>query len=269
MKYRIGLVAKLLGISPEGLRLYERDGILESRREENGSGYRYYERLDITALLRARSYQKYGFSLKETESLINTDDVEQVMAGYADRRRQLAREIAHKQRMLDYLDKISEILHRLPDELWQIRRETRPGLYRFEFMEGDRLILEPEAYGDFQRWVSMAPFTFPAQRNDWQALKEGRDHSFSALGLLEEDAGALEVREEGLVQYLPPCPCLYTVVRISRENASCVHYLNHLLQFVDREGIRVTGDPVARTFLSLNKRDDYTRYRQIWLPVEE
>ncbi len=268
MKYRIGVVAKLLGISPEGLRLYERDGILESRREENGSGYRYYERLDITALLRARAYQKYGFSLKETESLINTDDIDQIVDGYTRRSQQLAEEIARKRRMLDYLNKTSAIIERLPEELWQIRRDTRPGLYRFEFMKGDELMLKPEAYGDFQRWVSMAPFTFPSQRNEWEALTEGRDRSFSALGMMEEDAAALGVRESELVRYFPPCSCLYTVVRISRENASCDKYLAHLREFVEREGIQVTGDPVARTFLSMNKRDDYTRYRQIWLPVE-
>lgn len=27
-------------------------------------------------------------------------------------------------------------------------------------------------------------------------------------------------------------------------------------------------DPIARTFLSMNKREDYTRYRQVWLPIE-
>ena len=55
MKYKIGTVAKLLGVSPEALRLYERNGILLSDRGDGENGYRYYSRLDITALLRARA----------------------------------------------------------------------------------------------------------------------------------------------------------------------------------------------------------------------
>ena len=85
MEYKIGTVAKLLGISPEGLRLYERNDILVSHRREEENGYRYYSRLDITALLRARAYHQYGFSLKETEALINTDDVQYIGQEYRQR----------------------------------------------------------------------------------------------------------------------------------------------------------------------------------------
>ena len=49
MKYQIGQVAKLLDISAQGLRLYEKEGIIQPEREE--SGYRSYNRLDITSLL--------------------------------------------------------------------------------------------------------------------------------------------------------------------------------------------------------------------------
>ena len=46
MQYRIGIVADLLGISPEGLRLYERSGILAAQREAGGS-YRCVYETDI------------------------------------------------------------------------------------------------------------------------------------------------------------------------------------------------------------------------------
>ena len=103
MKYKIGTVAKLLGVSPEALRLYERSGILVSERGEGENGYRYYSRLDITALTRARAYHQYGFSLRETEALINTDDVDYVREAYGLRACDLEEEIRRKQQILDYL----------------------------------------------------------------------------------------------------------------------------------------------------------------------
>ena len=268
MEYKIGTVAKLLGISPEGLRLYERNGILVSHRKEGENGYRYYSRLDITALLRARAYHQYGFSLKETEALINTDDVPFIGQEYRQRARALEEEIRRKQHILDYLRQVTGLVEQLPSQRWTIRRATRPGLYRLEFMKGEELILQPDQMDLFSQWVGLAPFAFASQRNSWANLLEGRDESFSAVGILEEDAqrlGMPEILSGGA--YYPPVSCLYTVVEFSEEDASCVHYLAHLRDYVRQNQISVAGDPVCRTFLSMNKKENYRRFRQIWLPI--
>lgn len=268
MKYKIGTVARLLGVSPEALRLYERNGILVSERGEGENGYRYYSRLDITALLRARAYHQYGFSLRETEALINTDDVEFARREYERKAEDLEQEIRLKQQILDYLKGIMNLLEQLEAELWTIRPEIRPGLYRLEFMKGEELILAPKQLDLFPKWVGLAPFAFPSQRNSWTALENGTDESFSALGILETDAQSLGLPDfirQGV--YYPPVSSLYTVVEISGENASCVGYLSRLWDYVRRHHITVTGDPVCRTFLSMNKKENYRRFRQIWLPV--
>lgn len=268
MKYKIGTVAKLLGISPEALRLYERNGILKSSVKDKENGYRYYSRLDITALMRARSYHQYGFSMKETEALINSDDVAYVRSAYEDRAERLEEEIRRKQMALSYLRQVTGLLNHIPSDLWTIRRETSPGIFRMEFMKGEELILSSEQFELFPQWIHMAPLIFPSQRNSWAALLEGRDESCSALGILESDAAGLGMPSFLTAgSYFPPVPCLYTMVEISAANASCVRYLSHLTEYVQRHGITVAGDPVCRTFLSMNKREDYRRYRQIWLPI--
>ena len=60
MAYKIGEVAKLLGISSETVRYYEREGVIQSQKIDQESGYRYYEALDITAItvLRYRKQRK-------------------------------------------------------------------------------------------------------------------------------------------------------------------------------------------------------------------
>ena len=269
MHYHIGLVARLLGISAEGLRLYEREGILQSKREKEG-GYRYYQRLDITALLRARAYQKYGFSLRETGALLNTGDLALVERACRRREKELEEEIRRKTLLLDSLRETRSLTASLPDKLGKVERGERPGLYRLEYMVENDLILPPARYDLFRRWAALSPFPFPSQKNSWQALLEGEDRSVAALGLLERDAvrlGAVELASAG--EYLPPCPCLCTVVKVAGETARCTDYLDPLRQFVRREGIQVTGDPVSRAFLSLDRKGSYTRYRQIWLPVAE
>ena len=269
MHYHIGLVARLLGISAEGLRLYERVGILRSKREKEG-GYRYYQRLDITALMRARSYQKYGFSLRKAGELLNTDDLELVRSCCRRREGELEEEIRRKMQLLDCLRETRQLADQLEDQLGRIRRDTRPGLYRLDYMVENQLILPEERYDLFRRWMALVPFPFPSQKNSWKGLLEGEDRSVAALGLLERDVtrlGAEELAAAG--EYFPPCPCLYTVVKVAGETARCTQYLAPLRDYVEREGIQVAGDPISRAFLSLDRKNTYTRYRQIWLPVAE
>ena len=69
MAYKIGEVAKLLGISSETVRYYEREGVIQSQKIDQESGYRYYEALDINALMRVRMYRNYGFTLQEAKQM--------------------------------------------------------------------------------------------------------------------------------------------------------------------------------------------------------
>lgn len=64
MFYRIGEVADFFGITKEGVRYYERKGIICSQRDER-SGYRYFDRKDITKLKQIRAYESLGFSLED------------------------------------------------------------------------------------------------------------------------------------------------------------------------------------------------------------
>ena len=89
--YSIGQVSKLLGLSVEGIRNYEKAGIIQSRRREE-SNYRSYSYLDITSLVRARMYRALGFSLSEIEALTNDRSIEELSAALRDRREDIVRE---------------------------------------------------------------------------------------------------------------------------------------------------------------------------------
>lgn len=267
MKYRIGVVSDLLGLSSEGLRLYERTGILGAQRQTTPGSYRMYSHLDITALIMARMYHNCGFTMQETERMINTNDVDVVRAYYGEKRKALQDEVAFKQHLLQHLEEIEKLIESIPKQLDHQTVEMRPGMYRFEYVHQDQLILHKSQYKKFRYWVQLAPFTFPAQRSLWAQLCKGNDKSVSAMGIMEEDAAFFGIEEDEDVKYYPPTKCLMTVVELVGEEASSTDYLAGLRQYVEENGIEVMGDPIARTIVSINKRQRYTRYRQIWLPI--
>ena len=73
MNYQIGDVAKKVGMTVEGLRFYERRGLLSPARR-SPSGYRLYDEREIHLLQFVKAAQEMGFSLREIEELLALRD---------------------------------------------------------------------------------------------------------------------------------------------------------------------------------------------------
>lgn len=77
MEYRIGEAARCVGMSVEGLRFYERRGLVRPARR-TASGYRLYGEAQVDSLRFIRAAQEMGFSLREIQGLLTlregTDD---------------------------------------------------------------------------------------------------------------------------------------------------------------------------------------------------
>lgn len=98
MQYRIGEVADFFGLTKEGIRYYERKGIISSKRDEK-TGYRYYPRDEITRLKQIRFYQSMGFSLEESQTMIVETAYEQVEQRVAGKLEELTKKEAGIARM--------------------------------------------------------------------------------------------------------------------------------------------------------------------------
>ncbi|MBQ5813182.1 MAG: MerR family transcriptional regulator [Clostridia bacterium] len=64
MRYKIGDVAKILGISTDLIRYYEKKGVVSPEKGQHNS-YRYYDTWDINFLIDCLWYKNFGFSIDE------------------------------------------------------------------------------------------------------------------------------------------------------------------------------------------------------------
>ncbi len=69
MSYQIGEVAKRVGMTVEGLRFYERRGLIKPA-ARSPSRYRLYGEREVQALLFVKAAQEMGFSLGEIQELL-------------------------------------------------------------------------------------------------------------------------------------------------------------------------------------------------------
>ena len=77
-KYNISKTSRFLGISSELLRHYERLGLIEPERHENG--YRIFDYRQIDKLQGIRRFRNMGFSLAEIDRLIGCAAYDEVGA---------------------------------------------------------------------------------------------------------------------------------------------------------------------------------------------
>ena len=78
MKYKIGTVARLLGVSPQTLRLYEQNGILTSERVEGENGYRYYSFLQSATLGTILMLRELNMSIPDIRAWMAHRSVEEL-----------------------------------------------------------------------------------------------------------------------------------------------------------------------------------------------
>ena len=70
MKYRIGDVSKMLHISDQMIRYYEKNGVIHPERSGDGQ-YRLYSGMDVFLLFEAIKYKEWDISIPEINDMIS------------------------------------------------------------------------------------------------------------------------------------------------------------------------------------------------------
>ncbi|MBQ2991560.1 MAG: MerR family transcriptional regulator [Clostridia bacterium] len=106
MRYSIGDVSRVLGMTTSALHFYEKEGIIDTPKQE--SGRRYYEEADINRLISAKKYRAMGVPVRDIASQFSADGMTggQVMARIREKRDdalRLSREYAALAQEIDRL----------------------------------------------------------------------------------------------------------------------------------------------------------------------
>lgn len=267
MLYRIGDIAKLLGISQEALRKFERRGMIQPIKDDE-NGYRYYHTLDITSLIRCRAYHQYGFSMNEIADLMNTKDISYIVEKYQEREDALEREIYWKTQMLRYLKDMRCLTETMEADYQKCRVEVCPPFYCFDYMRNDELILTDSEREHFANWMKRVPFSALSIRWSKDFALLGVTDFAASLCVPAEYAKSLDYYLGEPVRYMPARTCVYTLSTEDNNQFNVRKSLGYAFEYCREQGLKPVDDAYCRTFLSCDKGGNYTRFRQTWIPVE-
>lgn len=267
MKYKIGDVAKLLGITTEAIRYYEDQGIITPTKSAN-SGYRYYGVWDLHILIRSRSYRQYGYSLSETAELINHYNIPDIVSNLSKKEEDIEKEIIWNINLLKHIRQMQNIITEAENSLGKYRIEFSPPIYRIDVQNGYELYFDPRHLELYRSWIDKVPFVFPSALFHYKDIEEGNDKFSFGLGIDEEYANFLEVKESEDVTFYPSQLSVYTVLISSSDTALSPEKLSQFIKDMNAQGLNLKGDVISRVVL-VNKTDGkYLSWHQLWLPID-
>ena len=157
MRYSIGDVSRVLGMTTSALHFYEKEGIIDTPKVE--SGWRYYQEADISRLISAKKYRAMGVPVRDIARQFSADDMTgaQVIAQMKEKRDDAAlaaRQYAALAEDIGHLITHAEegLVH---TDAVDIRRAEE--MIYFRSSSGGRIPLNKGEQAIAKRWIEAAP----------------------------------------------------------------------------------------------------------------
>lgn len=269
MKYKIGDVARILGISTDLLRYYEKKGVVAPEKNENND-YRYYDSWDINFLTDCLWFKNFGFSIEQIADIVRIPGVEELSGMLESKEDELRESIARSQLLLRRSAEHRRDLEKIGALLYRCELGDSPELIRFINRIGDEYLRSPVQQEAARRWLKVMPFN----QRYFEMLKEsplpGSEEDYCwGYSLSAEYAEELGFEPVPPMLRLPSRRCIHTVFKNSGGRGSfSPSLLQYALDYADSMGLTVSAQIHGVLLASVMEEDRLTGYFEAWLPVE-
>lgn len=261
-RYTIHEISKLLGISSDAIRLYEKEGLVTPVRDPQ-NGYRYYETLEIQRIMGIHLYRQLDVSIAEIRNLLTATSLNKVSDNFSYLVLHTENEIERLQKKLEKLRFMKQHMDNLIDGQINFCIKELPAFYPIYHQDFSQLI-----YSNMKDILASPIFSFG---NFCYSLEAGTDAHYVSKAL------QFTIREP-MMKVCPwydkadsfprieSCRCLYTVVKAPIYSE--LHWnLSELLSYAKENNIRCASQAYAFYVFSIVPEDTVIDYYEVYLPV--
>lgn len=250
MKYKISEFCRLLGVSTDTLRYYERCKLLTTDKNPENS-YRTFTRQDGLAIWNLHMLRSMDMSCKDIQSL-------RMQGGYtaqtaylhqrADELEATIHKLTIKRKRLLQLAQ----LHGLLDDTHTIRLVPDSQPHWALYVLGDGCDHAAPHHQDTARWMASLPFTYFAVEIALESLlrRKGTLRIRTGLGILEENVHPAGLALGDQAEYTPTGTRVCTVVSTHDVFSMTHQHLALLYDYLAKHQLRVTGPATGRILCS-------------------
>lgn len=268
---KIGEISKMLGISIETIRFYEKEGIVKPTRD-NDSGYRDYEMWDLFYLIDCMEYRNIGMSVKEISQFIQCGTIDDLLAYIKSKKLSLNRQIIEAKSLLGFLEDYESKLRILPMNVGNYWIVERPEISYVPstVREGQNYRKNTE-YDGLSEWISKRPYVDSTQLIDVSEMESDQelDRDIWAASIPTENMAILGLREDEYVKKLPRSICMTTVLDIGDRGTLSLNRYRDVLEKVREKGYIPTGTITSNLIVRCWKDGGYYRLAEVKIPLKK
>ena len=275
MRYKIGDVSRILGISADLLRYYEKKGVVRPQKDQNND-YRYYDTWDINFLIDCLWFKHFGFGIPQVAYMVTDCYHGDLISLLDEKSDQMASEIRKQEQLLEFdwaavNQAYREAVERVKAGLGVCDIRDSPELICYLNRFNYSYNYTPEMQRLSRQWQEYMPFTqryFEIPQEG--LLGEGGDFAWG-FSLRTHYAEELNVPVKPPVKRLPSRRCIHSAFRSAGKNAFTPRHLSFLLDFAKEQELKIAGNAMGTLVCSVREEgsDDLTGYFEVWLPVED
>ena len=269
MRYRIGDVARMLGISADLLRYYEKKGVVHPHKDAQNN-YRYYEAWDISTLIECLWFKNFDFGMEEIAHIVSGDDYDALSQRMEDKAEELEKSIRRQQLLLRQMRVHQRDMKRAREELGKcdvvMSHPVICYMNRHNFAYDD----DPALTGLSQAWLRYMPFArrcFEIRLNDLPG-QDGAGNFSWGMCLSTKYAREFPVLVQPPVTYLPPRRCVHSIFKSAGKDAFSPIHLQFLMDFAAENGYQVCDNAYGNLLCSVLEDGAQTGYFEVWIPIE-
>lgn len=269
MKYKIGDVSRILGISPDLLRYYEKKGIVHPAKDKYND-YRYYEAWDINFLMDSLWYKSFGFPVSHVAEIIGARTADEIVSDMETKEAELEDAAKHMQLLAQQSRRHRLNLEKTKRELGECRIECSSEIVRYLHRYNYIYDYSDEFQKLSRQWLKYMPFT---QRCFEIALDTNGSVAFGdyqwGFSLSMEYAGMFGVEIKPPIVHLPPARSIYTVFSSEGKGKFSSRLLDYTLDYARGNGLEICGNPQGNLLCSVQSNGRLTGFFEVWIPIKE
>lgn len=213
MRYSIGDVSRVLGMTTSALHFYEKEGIIDTPKVE--SGWRYYQEADICRLISAKKYRAMGVPVRDIAGQFSTDGMTgaQVIARMKEKRDDAVRSAQQYAALAQDIERLIQHSEEglLSEGTVDIRRAQE--MICFRSSSGGQIPLDKGEQAVAKRWIEAAPAV------SLSICREPEDeHAAPSLIISAKRAADCGIEADGCIaRHIPGGMALHAVVACGEE----------------------------------------------------
>lgn len=269
MKYKIGEFCRLLGVSPDTLRYYDKCGLLLTDKNPQNK-YRSFSKQDALDIWNLHMLRSMDMGLSDISKLRKQGALEVQTKYLHQREAALKAEIeklsAKRERLLQ-LTKLYDLIHEVDNVNINYAMPANYALY----VLGDNTPVGNQVLEQISQWTACLPFTYVAVEIPLKSLM-GPEEKLSVrlgIGILEKNLQKVDLVPSDETVFYPQAATAQTTIRTCDVFGLSKKDLASYYDFLEQNRLRVIGPAAGRIICSTCHSENQEYIIAVGAPVIE